>query len=314
MALPNDPIIIEVPAELDGTPAEQIALARSGLGPAQVATIVGRGGLWVDGARVRDGARPLPAGSRLALRTPPGGVYREAEIAASDLLHEDEWLLALNKRPGWYVGPTPWDCEGSVLAGIERYLAARDGTSPPLHLAHQLDRDTSGVLLIGKHPAASKPLHEAFAGRQAHKRYLALCVGEPPEQAEVETGLGRGAGGGFYVYPLEQVGSRADSGRPPIRAAQTSFRLLERLRGAALVEALPRTGRTHQIRLHLMHLGHPILGDARYGGPIEHAGLAVPHHMLHAAALSLPHPQGGTLTLEAAPPASWARLLEALRI
>jgi 23S rRNA pseudouridine1911/1915/1917 synthase len=314
MQLPADPIFITVPPAASAVSAEQIARQLSGLAPEQVATIIARGGLWIDGRRALDGTQPALPGSRIALRTPPAGIYRDMQIAESDLLFEDEWLLAINKRPGCYVGATPWDLEGNVLAALGRFLAARDGLPPTLHLAHQLDRDTSGVLLLSKRPEVNTALHQAFANREARKRYLAICHGRPGEAGyDVRTGLGRGPGGGFYVYPLEQVGSRAETGRSPIREAHTILLPLAMLREAALVEALPRTGRTHQIRLHLAHLGHPVLGDTRYGGPSEHAGEAVPHHMLHAAELELPHPRGGSLLLRAEPAATFTWLLERLR-
>lgn len=314
MNTPGDSISLSVPPSLHGAPADHVALACSGLSAGQVQAIIAHGGLWVDGQRERDGTVKLNAGSTLKLRTPPGGHYHEATVAAGDLLHEDGLLLALNKHPGDYVVPTPWDTHGDVATMLQHFLVARDGQAPPLHLAHRLDRDTSGVLLLSKNPQANAPLHRAFAQGLARKRYLALCIGVPADQSfGAHTGLGRGPGGGFYVYPLEAVGSRAATGHPPILAAETAFSLVAAFDGVALVEARPRTGRTHQIRLHLASLGHPILGDARYGGPMLLGDQPIPHHMLHAQHLALPHPAGGTLELEAPLPPAFAALLHRLR-
>jgi 23S rRNA pseudouridine1911/1915/1917 synthase len=306
-----DPIRIVVPPLLDGATVGEVAHALGGLPDERLATVIARGGLWADKRRVPHD-QPAAAGALVEIRTPPGGVYRDAVVTPADVLYEDDAVIALNKHPGDYVGPTPWDCLGSVQVALERFLCARDGAAPPLHLAHQLDRDTSGVLLLSKSVVANAPLHRLFAHQGVQKRYLALCVGVVAQEAwEVATGLGRGEGGGFYVYPLDAVGERA--GFPPVRYAHTSFRLLARLDNASLVEACPTTGRTHQIRLHLAHTGHPLLGDARYGGPMLHEGQIVPHHMLHAAELVLAHPVGGqVLHLQADLPPTWHALRDAL--
>ncbi len=254
---------------------------------------VARGGAWLDGRRVGHGEERPAAGARLELRHPPQGGYRDVSLAPADIAYEDAWLLIVHKRAGWYVGATPWDAQGNVLAALGRMLAARDGLAPPLHLAHQLDRDTSGLLLVSRHPAANAPLQAAFAGGRVAKRYLTLCAGAPPESGELRTGHGRAAGGRWRIYPADEVGRALPGGGGRVKEARTGYRVLRYLRGAALVEATPHTGRTHQIRLHLAYLGHPLLGDARYGGPGSYLGLELPGHMLHAAALGLDHPLGG---------------------
>jgi len=270
---------------------------------------VARGGAWLGGRRARGDERLRP-GDALELRRPPGGAYADVVLGPADILFEDAWLLAVAKRAGWYVGATPWDAVGNVLAALGRWLAAREGEAPPLHLAHQLDRDTSGVLLVSRHPAANAPLQAAFAEGRVAKRYLALCAGAPPPAGEIRTGHGRAAGGLWRVYPADEVGRELPAGGGRVRLAHTSFRTLRYLQDAALVEAEPRTGRTHQIRLHLAHLGHPLLGDARYGGPPAYAGLALPGHLLHAAALGLDHPvTQARLELECAPPERFRRAL-----
>ncbi|MBC8077871.1 MAG: RNA pseudouridine synthase, partial [Chloroflexales bacterium] len=168
-------------------------------------------------------------GAQVAVHRPPGGRYAEVDIKNVDILYEDAWLIALNKRAGWYSVATPWDIWGNVLAALGRFLALREGQPPPLHLAHQLDRDTSGVLLVSRDPRANAPLLATFAGRAAHKQYWCICAGVPAtEQFSLHTGHGRSAGGRFRVYPLEEVG-RTLPGGSRVKDAHTDFTLLQPL-------------------------------------------------------------------------------------
>ena len=255
--------------------------------------IVAHGGAWLNGRRV-SGTAQVTSGATLALHLPPDGAYPDLTLTPADLAYEDTWLVALHKRAGWYVGATPWDQYGNVLAALERYFLTRDGVTPPLHLAHQLDRDTSGVLLCSKAPAANAPLQAAFAGRRVAKRYLGLCAGAPPWATyDLQTGHGRAAGGRWRVDPLATVGQVLPAGGGRVRVAHTVFVVVAHLTDATLVTAVLHTGRTHQIRLHLAHLGHPLLGDARYGGPTHYGGHDLSGQFLHAAELHLAHPITG---------------------
>ena len=273
---------------------------------------VARGGAWLGQRRATDPAQRLAAGATLTLRLPPTDGYTELSIGPAAIAYEDAWLVALHKAPGWYVGATPWDVLGNALAAVGRYLAARDGSAPPLHLAHQLDRDTSGVLLLSKDPTANPALQKAFAGGRVEKLYRCLCAGVPSWDAlELRTGHGRSAGGRWRVYPLEEVGRALPAGGGRVREAHSSFTLERRLPGAALLRAQLHTGRTHQIRLHLAHSGHPLLGDTRYGGPAEYAGQGLAGHLLHAERLRLAHPITGAELLISSPlPQLFATVLE----
>jgi RluA family pseudouridine synthase len=276
------------------------------------ALAVARGGAWAGARRLADPEERLPAGATLTLRLPPAAGYREVTLAEGDILYEDEWLLAVDKRPGWYVGPTPWDREGNVLAAAGRFLAARDGSAPPLHLAHRLDRDTSGALLLSKAPAANAALQAAFAGGQALKEYRCICAGAPIWSGlELRTGHGRGASGRWRLYEIDEVGRELPMGGGRVKLAHSSFALELPLRDAALLRARLHTGRTHQIRLHLAHVGHPLLGDVRYGGPASYAGVELPGQLLHAALLRLPHPiSGASLELKSPPPPLFVALAQ----
>lgn len=290
------------------------------------AQLIARGGLWVDGARIRDGAATAHGGAEIAIRRPASGAYIDAAITSAQILYEDADLIALDKPPGSYVDATPWDAEGNLHAALGRFLALRDGSAPPLHPAHRLDRDTTGVLLFSRNPAVNRALQIAFAGgsapaqpgapaapRAAHKEYLCMCRGAPAEGVfEITTGHGRERHGRFRVYPFEEIGRALPDGSR-VKVMQTRFRVERRMGDAALVRAFPLTGRTHQIRLHLAFLGHPLIGDAKYGGPADWRGRAVPYHLLHAERLDLPHPRSGAPLALVAPAPAWVAAPDELR-
>lgn len=273
-----------------------------------------RGGAWLDGRRALDPGLHPPIGAQLSLRFPPSAGYAELELSAADVAYEDPWLIALHKGAGWYVGATPWDVHGNALAALERFLAARDGATRRLHLAHQLDRDTSGVLLLSKDPQVNPPLQAAFAQGRVQKQYRCLCVGAPLwGRLALRTGHGRAAGGRWRIYDLDKVGHALPDDGGRIREARSSFVVERRLVHAALLGVALHTGRTHQIRLHAAYVGHPLLGDTRYGGPDSFAGQPLPGQLLHAGLLRLAHPvTGQELRLVSPLPEAFTTVLMAL--
>jgi len=269
--------------------------------------LIARGGVWVDGVRVRDPVMRLPADATIVVQRPPDGIYRKPVVTSEMILYEDDDLIALNKPTDAYVEATPWDAEGHLRAALARFLAMRDGDAPSLHLAHRLDRDTSGVLLVSKTPDVNAALQRMFRDGAVHKTYLALCAGLPSfDEIEIETGHGRGRGGMFRVFPPEAIGRTLPQGGT-VKSMRTRFRVVRRLDDAALVRAWPLTGRTHQIRLHLAFLGHPLIGDSKYGGPSIWRGIPASHHHLHAERLELPHPRSGAPLVMVAPAPAWAQ-------
>ena len=307
-------ITTQIPATAAGRSLLDVVRMMTELERTEAAALIERGGIWLDGRRVQDLTRPVQPEQTIGIYFAPPEA-RPAEIQPDHVLYEDAALLVLNKRPGDYVNMTPWDVAGSVLWAAQRFLTARDGTPPTLHLAHQLDRDTSGVLVLSKHPRANAPLLQAFLDQAVHKRYLALASGAPPvDSFDMRSGHGRGEYGLFRVYPLELVGARSPDGKHVVKAMETRFRVIERWPDLALIEAQPLTGRTHQIRLHLAQAGHPVAGDQRYGGPAVVAGITLSHHLLHAAVMELPHPfTHRPLRLEAPLPPLWEQVLPVLR-
>lgn len=278
--------------------------------------LIERGAVWLDRYRVQQPDTRPPTGTKLTIHFPPGGRYDQLALTATDLLYEDRWLLALNKQPGTYANYTPWDVRGSLPYALAAFLQARDQRDVPIHFAHQLDRDTSGVLLVSKDPAINPQLQELFLGGGMDKTYLALATGVIADDViEVETGHGRGAHGLFRVYPRDDVGRVLPFGKQRVRLMSTRFEVIARHSEATLLHAFPLTGRTHQIRLHLQHLGHPLVGDARYGGATTIAGIVVPHHLLHAARLAFTHPvTKQPLALTAPLPPGWTNVLRRLNL
>ena len=205
------------------------------------------------------------------------------------ILHRTEALWVVAKPAGMLVHPVVAG-EGGTLAD---WIAEQE--PGPVHLAGRLDRDTSGLVLVARRPE----VHRHFARRPPERRYLALVRGHPPDEGIVDAPIGRD----LDDPPLRAV-------RPDGQPARTRFRTLRRLRDAALVELVLGTGRTHQIRVHMMHLGHPVLGDRWYG----RAGLdAIGRQALHAARLGFTDPGTGAETVVECPlPADMAALLDVL--
>ncbi|MDP8916928.1 MAG: RluA family pseudouridine synthase, partial [Pseudomonadota bacterium] len=215
---------------------------------------------------------------------------RDAAFVRSLVLYEDEEVLALNKPSGLAV-----QGGSKTTKHIDRLLSAwGEGMDRP-RLVHRLDRDTSGVLVLGKTPAAAARLSGAFAKRRAEKIYWAIVSGEPkPAQGTIELHLVKaGVGDREIVRPADPK----EFGAEP---AETDYLTVSRAgRRATWLALRPHTGRTHQLRAHMKAIGHPILGDPKYGDETSAALSGELKLQLHARRLALPHPSSGHLILEA---------------
>lgn len=206
------------------------------------------------------------------------------------LIHEDGHILAFDKPSG-----LPSQVRGNRARNLDHLLwafAKSNGKRP--RMVHRLDAGTSGVILAGRTQPAAAALSEAFAGRVAQKTYLALVSGEIPEtrHGRIEASIAR--------IPDDR-GDRLVVNHPDGKDAVTDWHLLSRGTDVALIELKPKTGRMHQLRLHMAHLGCPMLGDERYGGA------PAPRLMLHAAEITVPHPSGaGPVTIAAPLPEEMA--------
>jgi 23S rRNA pseudouridine1911/1915/1917 synthase len=178
-----------------------------------------------------------------------------------DILHEDEAIVVVNKPAGMVVHPAKGHWEGTLASALAHHftsLSARGGPTRP-GIVHRLDRDTSGVIVVAKNDQAHDALAEQFKSREVTKEYLAIVVGVP----ELDRDLIDEPIGDHPTHRDKKAIRRKD---PNARPATTVYEVIERFAGYAFVRALPKTGRTHQIRLHLTHVGHPILCDRLYGG------------------------------------------------
>ncbi|XP_023742717.2 RNA pseudouridine synthase 1 [Lactuca sativa] len=280
---------------------------------------------------------PLPAISKdLELRRAMSASSKSSlfSLSRSDVLFEDEWLIALNKPQGVY-------CE-TILASVPSLL--NDSSNEPeelgtqskkheLHLANRLDRDTSGVILITKSHKVAAKLVKAFTDHKVRKTYIAFCVGQAPnwKKITIKSGHGRSKFGAWRVYAARDVG-RLLPGGSSIKDMETLFEVLsvngkeackdlseldlvveeksliefDGNKFEVLVRAYPRSGRTHQIRLHCQYLGISIRGDVKYEGVYEWNGSVYDGHQLHAESLSFEHPVTGSPIVVRAPLPLWA--------
>ena len=273
---------------------------------------------WIESGAVQVDGRPLRAKDKVL-----GGeqVRIEAQLAAQTVAaaeaipltvtFQDRTLLIINKPPGLVVHPGA----GNARHTLQNALLALDpklALLPRAGLVHRLDKDTSGLLVVARTPEAHAALIAAMAARKIGREYLAVCTGVMTAGGTVAEPIGR------HRTQRTRMAVRAD-GRPAV----TRYRLAKRFRAHTLVRVELETGRTHQIRVHLAHLGFPVVGDALYGGrrrvpagctPALAAELrAFPRQALHAARLKLTHPVTGREHAWEAPlPEDMQRLLSAL--
>lgn len=210
-----------------------------------------------------------------------------AEAIPLEILFEDEHLIAVNKPPFMLSHPSTKERTGTLINALLHYMLGQGIANPRPSLVHRLDRDTSGVIVIAKQERALQKLSNQFNERQVRKVYEAIAFGAlAPASGRIDAPIGNHP----VLWPRWRVMEK--DGKP----AQTVYRVKEQLDQFALVELEPLTGRTHQIRIHLAHIGHPILGDHTYGRAwnkqwqTDHPDRKIKRHMLHAAALAFRHP------------------------
>jgi 23S rRNA pseudouridine1911/1915/1917 synthase len=226
------------------------------------------------------------------------------EAIPLEVLHEDAAVVVVNKPPGLVMHPAPGHWAGTLLNALVQHIRGGDGVEPSdgqrarPGLVHRLDKGTSGAVVIAKTAAAHRDLSRQFRAHSVGRVYLALVAGAVRRGGVIDQALGRDP------RNRRRVSIRSATLRPAV----TEFRLAERLgREATLVEARPRTGRMHQIRVHLASIGHPVLGDSIYGGATD---LELDRPMLHAAVLGFVHPSTGEYQEYRAPlPPDMARAL-----
>jgi len=309
------------PPEAAGTRADRFLTdVVEGLSRSRVKALIEAGQATRDGQPLTDPAEAVRAGARYVLRIPPATPAAPApEAIPLTILFEDRDLIVLDKPAGLVVHPAPGNLSGTlvnaVLAHAGEDLSGIGGEARP-GIVHRLDKDTSGVMVVAKTERAHTALSAAFASRDLDRDYLALAWGVPATTTgEVEAPIGR------HPTDRKRMAVVTRGGKP----ALTRYRL-ERAWGtaASLLRCRLATGRTHQIRVHLAHFGHPVIGDPVYlrrtpatsrGLPdaTRAALLAFPRQALHAESLGFRHPvTGQALSFRAPPPPDMTALLARL--
>jgi len=316
-----------VEADLAGMRLDQFLVRHGGgLSRSYLARAIEKGAVRVDGVVAR-ASLPLKAGSLVLYTVPqPPRSGPDAEEIPLDFLYVDELMAAVNKPAGMVVHPAKGNWKGTLAGALKWHLEKRDqetgsglstvgGPTRP-GIVHRLDRDTSGVIVVARSEEAHQKLAAQFERRTVEKAYLAITQGQPQfDRDEINLPIG------IHPYQREKMAVRADHSTS--RDAVTRFEVVERFRGAALVRLAPKTGRTHQIRVHMAAIGCPVLADALYSGRnvIEPALLGLPpgppviqRQALHAQQISIDHPRTGQRMQLAAPlPADMEQLLVLLR-
>jgi len=290
-----------------GCAGQRLDLALSRLLPeysrARLAAWIKAGHVRVDGrsAGVRD---KLHGGERIlvmAQPTPEQTAFRPEHIPLA-IVYEDAALLVIDKPPGLVVHPGSGNWQGTLLNALLAH-APQLGAVPRAGIVHRLDKDTSGLLVVAKTLTAQTDLVRQLQARSVSREYRAVAHGAVARDGRIEAAIGRD--------PRSRIRMAVVSTGKP---ALTHYRILERLPRATVLACKLETGRTHQIRVHLQQLGHPIWGDPVYGPRHAPAAPLIARQALHAERLALQHPVSGKVMQWESPlPADMTQLIEALR-
>ena len=293
-------IELTVPNERAGWRLDRfLALALPQFSRSRLQALIRAGDVHLQGqaARTRE---TVHAGDVVRLTEPPvQEIEAQAEKIPLDLLFEDDDLLVLNKPAGLVVHPGAGNQKHTLVNALLHHCISLSGIGGKQRpgIVHRLDKETSGCLVVAKNDAAHQHLSRQFAEREVKKIYLALVTGTLKRpRGTIDAAIGRN--------PVQRKKMAVDLTKG--RIARTDYRVLEAGRGVSLVECAIHSGRTHQIRVHLHHLGHPVIGDSLYGKRV-----AAPRQMLHAWKLGFTHPRTNErLFFEAPVPADFRAALD----
>ncbi|MGN6289774.1 MAG: RluA family pseudouridine synthase, partial [Sphingopyxis terrae] len=278
-------------------------------------TLIAEGNVMVNGRREKASYRPIE-GDAIAVEIP---APRSREVLAEDIpltvVFEDDDVLVVDKPAGMVVHPAAGNLDGTMVNALLHHCAGQlsgiGGVARP-GIVHRIDKDTSGLIVAAKHDKAHEGLAKQFAAHSIDRRYLAIATGRPmPANGRVEAALGRSSVNRKKMTVVEP-------GRG--KHAITHYRTIEPLRDATLVECRLETGRTHQVRVHMAHIGHPLVGDPVYGRARKPlSDLLKARHFarqaLHAAHLGFIHPvTGNSIALDSELPADMRELIDELRV
>jgi 23S rRNA pseudouridine1911/1915/1917 synthase len=281
----------------------------------RIQSMIKEGLARVDGKIEKPGYK-VKLGESITLELPEKKVHEVLpEPIPLYVIYEDPHIIVLNKPPGLVVHPAPGNYTGTLVNALLYHYGSLPslGAGPQGNereragIVHRLDKDTSGVMVVARTQGALRSLSMQFKSRIVQKRYIALVSGVIKKgSGTIEAGLGR------HVKERKKISVHTHKAREAV----TLYKVKERFKNATLVEVEIKTGRTHQIRVHLAHIGYPILGDRVYGG-VKVTKLndsTISRQMLHAESLSLLHPDTGhPMTFTAPPPQDMAEVIERLR-
>jgi 23S rRNA pseudouridine1911/1915/1917 synthase len=293
MSDPAGPMVVEVPPLLAGVRVDRAVAMLANVSRAAATVLIATGGVRVDGAVVTVGRTALREGAILTIALPepgPAGVEAEAGVTFA-VVHADDDVAVVDKPAGLVVHPGAGHQEGTLVGGLlsrfpDLSALVAAGVCPPDRpgIVHRLDKGTSGLLAVARTEAAYGALVAQLADRSMQRRYLALVEGSvADDRGEIDAPIGRST-----RTPTKMAIAAGG------RAARTRFTVLERHyrpRPTTLVELSLQSGRTHQIRVHMAAIGHPVVGDARYGAPERALGAG--RFFLHAHNLGFTHPTSG---------------------
>jgi 23S rRNA pseudouridine1911/1915/1917 synthase len=280
---------------------EELGLSRS-----RIKALIDEGHVTVNGLK-RKASQGVEPGAAVVVTVPdPVKVDVVAEEIPLDVVYEDEYLLVINKQRGLVVHPAAGNWSGTLVNALLEHVEDLEGIGGELRpgIVHRLDKDTTGLLMVAKNDLAMASLTDQIRTHTARRVYWALVHGNEklPETGRIELPIGR------HPVDRKRMAVNAKNGKDAI----THFRVLERFKSYSLVECRLETGRTHQIRVHMAHIGHPVVADPVYGTRRAHLGM--PPQALHARQLGLNHPRTGEwMEFTAEPPADMMAVIAKLR-
>lgn len=283
-----------------------LARQQSELSRAHIQKLTAAGDVLVN-QEVRKANYKLKLGERVTLRLPEAEATEiEPEDIPLDILYEDADIIVINKARGMVVHPAAGVYHGTLVNALLAHCKDLSGINGLIRpgIVHRLDKDTSGVMVAAKNDKAHLDLAEQIRTKAAHRRYWAVVHGNIKEEEGVIHGaIGR------HPVDRKKMAIVPEHGK----SATTKFKVLERFGDYTLVECTLLTGRTHQIRVHMTHIGHPLVGDPKYG--VRKSPFAIQGQALHSISLTLTHPQTGEVMEFTAPvPEDMEKILRALRM
>jgi len=281
-----------------------------------IVRLIENGNVYVNGNAVSKKSHSVAAGSELAVEIPaPTSIGLQPQDLPLSILYEDSDIVVLDKPPGMVVHPGAGHEDETLVNALLHHIKDLSGIGGELRpgIVHRLDRDTTGVLVVAKSDTAHRALTSLWNTDKVEKEYIAVIYGAPKERTgTIDKPIGRD--------PRDRKRMAiVASGRNAI----TTYKVDEVLNHVSVIRCYLKTGRTHQIRVHMKSLGHPIVGDAIYSGPqwkgipdkrLQHFLSDFPRQALHARRLRFPHPSTGqSMTFEAPMPEDMKTLIDALR-